>query len=278
MSDEGKLKLSRRSFAITSLAAGFALAVRPVAAGTILTDTVGITANPVSIPVPDGVIPGYMAYPSEGSGFPILLVAHEIFGVHQHIQDVCRRFAKLGYFAIAPSLFAREGDPSTVKDPQTIIAEIVSKVPDQQIQNDLDATALYAAKSGGDAKRLGITGFCWGGRVAWLYATHNENLKAAVAWYGMVGTNPFDAPRIIDMVPMLKAPVLGLYGGKDDSISAESLDKMKAEIEKYKKHSEIIIYPDAGHGFFADYRPSYNAEAAKAGWQQCLTWLRENGC
>src|SRR5947209_15989891 len=181
---------SRRDFVVTSLAAGFALAVQPVSAETITTDAKGLEAGEVKIPTKDGEMPAYRAMPDKGGPFPVVLVVQEIFGVHEHIKDVCRRFAKLGYLAVAPELFARQGDVSKLTDIKDILSKVVSKVPDEQVMSDLDATVAWAKKSGqGDTAKLGITGFCWGGRIVWLYAAHSKELKAGVAWYGRLVGN-----------------------------------------------------------------------------------------
>ena len=269
-----------RRFFATRLSAGFAAAVRPIVAQTtILTSAAGLEAGEVKIPTADGSIPGYRAMPAKGSKFPVVLVVQEIFGVHEHIKDVCRRFAKIGYFAVAPELYARQGDVSNLKTIQEIMP-IVAKVPDAQVMSDLDAAVAWAAKTGkADAARLGLTGFCWGGRVAWLYAAHNPHLKASVAWYGrLVGNTDELHPRnAIDVVAGLKAPVLGLYGGKDQGIPQESVEQMRAAIAKAGKTAEIVVYPDAGHGFNADYRPSYDRQASEDGWKRLLAWFKKYG-
>jgi carboxymethylenebutenolidase len=218
--------------------------------------------------------------PAQGKHFPVVLVVQEIFGVHEHIKDLCRRFAKAGYLAVAPELYARQGDVSKISDWKQIFAEVVSKVPDAQVMSDLDATVAWAAKSSsGDAKRVAITGFCWGGRIVWLYAAHNPRLKAGVAWYGRLkgDTNPLQPKYPLDVVADLKAPVLGLYGGKDQGIPREDVDAMRAALAAAKKPGEIVVFPNAQHGFLADYRPSYSAEDAKEGWAKCLAWFREHG-
>jgi carboxymethylenebutenolidase len=278
---------TRRGFIITSLAAGFALAVQPVAAQTVITtDTVGLEAGEIKIPVRDGEMPAYRAMPAKGKKFPVALVVQEIFGVHEHIKDVCRRFAKLGYLAIAPSLYARQGDPSQAK--MEDVMKIVAKVPDEQVMSDLDSTVAYAKATGkSDAKHVGITGFCWGGRIVWLYAAHNKDLDAGVAWYGrLVGSagqpaSPLTPKQPIEIVDELKAPVLGLYGGKDTGIPVASVEQMREALKKSKSkaahESEIIVYPEAGHGFHADYRPSYNKEAATDGWQRLQAWFKKHG-
>jgi carboxymethylenebutenolidase len=279
--------VTRRGFIVTSLAAGFALAVQPVTAQTVITtDTQGLEAGEVKIPVSDGEIPAYRAMPEKGKNFPVALVVQEIFGVHEHIKDICRRFAKLGYMAIAPSLYARQGDVSQAK--MEDIMKIVAQVPDAQVMSDLDATVAYAVKSGkGNAKHVGITGFCWGGRIVWLYAEHSKDLKAGVAWYGRLVAAPNSKPnplmpkQPIELVDELKAPVLGLYGGKDQGIPVETVEQMRAALKKSKskaaQESDLVVYPDAGHGFNADYRPSYNKEAATDGWQRLQAWFKKYG-
>ncbi len=270
---------SRRGFVLTSLTAGFALAVQPVSAETITTDAQGLTAGEVTIPVKDGQIPGYRAMPASGGPFATVLVIQEIFGVHEHIKDICRRLAKLGYFAVAPALYARQGDVSKLDDIHAIL-QVVAKVPDAEVASDLDATAAWAKSTGkADTARLGVTGFCWGGRQTWLYAVHNPSLKAAVAWYGPLAgnTDALRPKRVLDLAPELKAPVLGLYGGADAGIPLADIEKMQAELKRLGKPSEIVIYPDTPHGFNADYRPSYRPAAAKDGWQRMQKWFRDHG-
>jgi carboxymethylenebutenolidase len=275
------VSFSRREFVVTTLAAGFAAAVQPVSADTIKTNSDGLEAGEVKIPVKDGTIPAYRAAPSEGKDHPVVLVVEEIFGVHEHIKDVCRRFAKLGYFAVAPELFSREGDVSKMENIQDIISKVVSKVPDEQVMSDLDATVEWAKKSGkADTSKLAITGFCWGGRVVWLYAAHNPGLKAGVAWYGrLVGpTSKLQPKHPIDLVGSLKAPVLGLYGGADPGIPVASVEQMrKALKDAGKEGDEIIVYPDTPHAFHADYRPSYRKGPAEDGWKRLLAWFKKNG-
>lgn len=272
--------LTRRAFAITTLSAGFALAVQPLAAEPIATSGDGLDAGEVQIPVADGMIPAYRARPQGGSGEGVIIVTQEIFGVHEHIKDLCRRLAKLGYYAIAPSLYARQGDPAAQPDIDTVIKEIVSKVPDAQVMSDLDATAAFAGGEKADATKLGITGFCWGGRIVWLYAAHNPALKAGVAWYGrLVGkSDPDINPKHpIDVAADLKAPVLGLYGGKDGGIPNETVDQMRAALTAANSPSRIELYPDAPHGFNADYRDSYTPDVAKDAWAKMLDWFKANG-
>jgi carboxymethylenebutenolidase len=271
---------TRRGFVMTSLATGFALSVQPVSAEAIHTDAAGLTAGEVKVPVAGGAIPAYRAMPDTGGPFPTVLVVQEIFGVHEHIKDICRRLAKLGYFAIAPELYARQGNPAEISDIKELIAKIVSKVPDAEVMSDLDATAAYAKSTGNaDTQKVAVTGFCWGGRIVWLYAAHNPALKAAVAWYG-----PIDRPRTelqpkypIDLAGGLKCPVLGLYGAADQSIPVADVKRMAAACTAAAKTCEVKIYPDAPHGFNADYRPSYRADAAKDGWARMLAWFKQHG-
>jgi carboxymethylenebutenolidase len=275
-----RLDLSRHLFAVTSLAAGFASAVMPVSAATVTTDTGGLEAGETKVAVRDGDMPAYYARPQGTGPYPTVLVAQEIFGVHEHIKDVCRRLAKAGYLAVAPALYAREGDVSTMSDISQIISQVVSKVPDEQVMQDLDATAAWAKAEGrGDTARLGITGFCWGGRIVWLYAAHSPDLKAGVAWYGrLVGdTDPLHPRNPVDLAAGLKAPVLGLYGGKDQGIPMASVERMREAVRQAGKAAELQVYPEAGHGFHADYRPSYDEAAAKDGWTRCLGWFRQHG-
>jgi carboxymethylenebutenolidase len=276
----GARTLTRRQVLVTSLASGFALAVQPVAAGTITTSGDGLVAGEVKIPVAEGEIPGYRAMPAKGGDFPIVLVVQEIFGVHEHIKDVCRRFAREGYLAVAPELYARQGDVSKIADWKQIFAEVVSKVPDAQVMSDLDATVAWAGKSSkGDAGKVAVTGFCWGGRITWLYAAHSPGLKAGVAWYGRLRGETTDLqPKYpLDVVADLQAPVLGLYGGKDQGIPLADVDDMRAALKAAGKPSEIVVFPGAGHGFLADYRPSYDAAAAADGWARALAWFRSHG-
>jgi carboxymethylenebutenolidase len=270
---------SRRNFLMTKLAAGFALAVSPVSAETITTDTKNLLAGEVTIPTTDGPIPAYRACPSHSrKPYPVVLVVQEIFGVHEHIKDICRRFAKDGYCAVAPELFAREGDVSKIQDVQEIMSRVVSKVPDAQVLTDLDAAADWAVrKSDGSPDRLAVTGFCWGGRIVWLYSAHNPTMKAGAAWYGRLEgpRTPMTPKNPIDYVGALKAPVIGFYAGKDTGIPPESIEKMRGAMRVVGDHSEINIYPEAQHGFNADYRPSYNKEAAQDAWQKQLAWFKK---
>ncbi len=280
------LNLDRRDFFVTSILAGaFALAVQPIAAQTqIKTDANGLIAGEVKFPVGDGEIPAYRAMPDvKNKKFPIVLVVHEIFGVHEWIQDVVRRFAKLGYMAIAPSLYARQGDVTQMKDIQEIIGKVVSKTPDAQVMTDLDSTVAYAKKNNGNTKKLSVTGFCWGGRITWLYAAHNKNVDAGAAWYGgLVASasrpkNPLQPTMPLDVAKDLRVPVLGLYGGLDTGIPLDSVQQMQEELKKGKSKSEIIVYPNAKHGFHADYRDSYNKESSDEAWKKLQEWFRKNG-
>ncbi|AWM36526.1 Carboxymethylenebutenolidase [Gemmata obscuriglobus] len=278
MPDE--MPISRRAFTVTTLAAGFALSTQPVAAETITTDAKDLTAGEVKIPVKDGTVPAYRAAPNKGGPFPTVLVVQEIFGVHEHIKDICRRLAKLGYLAIAPELYARQGDVSKLE--RDGIMKVVSKVPDSQVMGDLDATVAWAKKDGnGDTAKLGITGFCWGGRIVWLYAAHSKELKAGVAWYGRLtaaGKATELQPKFpIDLAGDLAAPVLGLYGEKDTGIPVKDVEAMRAALKKANKPSEIVLYPDAPHAFYADYRPSYKKDAAEDGWTRLQAWFKKNG-
>jgi carboxymethylenebutenolidase len=275
-----KAEFGRRTFVMTTLAAGFALAAQPISAKTIMTSSQGLTVAEVKIPVADGEIPAYQAMPAKGGPFPVVLVIQEIFGVHEHIKDVCRRFAKQGYLAIAPALYARQGDVSKMTDIQEIITKVVSKVPDAQVFSDLDATVASVNKSGkGDTSKLGITGFCWGGRIVWLYANHNPKVKAAVAWYGpLTGEASELKPKNpIDIVSSLKVPVLGLYGGSDDSIPSASIEQMKKALKEAGNPSEIVVYPNTPHGFHADYRPTYRQEQAEDGDKRLQAWFKKYG-
>ena len=272
--------VTRREFVAGSLAAGFALAVQPVAAQTMITtDTNGLTAGEVKITTGNGDIPAYRAMPAGGKALATILVVQEIFGVHEHIKDVCRRFAKAGYLAIAPEMYYRQGDVSKLKDNKEIFAVVVSKVPDAQVMGDLDAAVAWAAKNGGDGKRLGITGFCWGGRITWLYTAHNKNVKAGVAWYGrLVGDATAMTPKHpLELVDQINAPVLGLYGGADAGIPNDTVDKMNAALKEKGKPSMIHLYPDTPHAFHADYRPSYRKAQADDGWKRATEWFKKNG-
>jgi len=276
------LRLDRRGFLTTSLAVGFAAAAGQVAAQTaIKTDAGGLTEGEVRIPVEGGSVPGYRAMPEGKTGLPVILVVQEIFGVHEYIQDVCRRLAKEGYLALAPEMYVRQGDPARYTEIPRLLSEVVDKVPDEQVMSDLDAAVAWAGQNGGNVNRLGITGFCWGGRAVWLYAAHNPRLKAGVAWYGKLAGDADELrPRHpVDVAADLNAPVLGLYGEDDPGISLNTVDKMKVALAKGSEAaqaSEFVVYPAAPHAFHADYRPSYREDAAKSGWKRALAWFEKH--
>ena len=271
--------LARRGFVMTGLISGFTLATVRAEAQAIHTGIEGLIAGEVQIPAADGKIPAYFARPEGAGPFPTVLVIEEIFGVHEYIKDTCRRFAKAGYLAVAPELYARQGDLSKMTDVQQIVREVISKAPDAQAMGDLDATAAWAAQNHGNPAKLAITGFCRGGRVTWLYAAHNPNLKAVVAWYGPLGgaTSEIQPKTVLEMADQIKVPLLGLYGGKDGGIPVEQVRAAEAKAKAAGKTVEIVIYPDAGHAFHADYRPSYVKDAAEDGWKQTLAWFRKYG-
>lgn len=272
-------RMNRRGFVATLAATGFALATQPIMASTVVsTPHDGLTHGRVDIPSGSDTLPAYFARPAEGEQFPVVLVVQEIFGVHEYIQDVCRRLAREGYLAIAPELFFRQGDPTQIESVAEIISGIVSKVPDAQVMGDLDACAAWAAQNGGDATRLAITGFCWGGRITWLYAAHNPQLKAGVAWYGRLDGAPADntPQHPIDVAGTLHAPVLGLYGGQDQGIPLDDVEMMSSALKDASSPSDIIVYPDAPHAFHADYRPSYRQTEAEDGWKRLLAWFGEH--
>jgi carboxymethylenebutenolidase len=271
--------LSRRGFLATTLIAGFTLATGPVHAQSVITtDGEGLHAGEVRIPVADGQLPAYRAMPATGGPFPTVLVVQEIFGVHEHIKDICRRFAKNGYLAIAPELFVRQGDMSKVTSIDEARA-VAGKVSDQQVLADLDAAVGWAKANRGDTSKLGITGFCYGGRIVWLYAAHSRELKAGVAWYGGLAgaTSPLRPRHPLELAGELKAPVLGLYGSADQGIPVADVERMREALKGAGKASDIVLYDGAPHGFHADYRPSYRAEPAKDGWQRCLAWFKQHG-
>jgi carboxymethylenebutenolidase len=274
-----KPQVTRREFVVTALSSGFALAVQPVSAATIVTDSDGLSVGEASIGSGNDNFPGYFARPATGEVFPVVLVVQEIFGVHEHIKDVCRRLAKQGYLAIAPELYFRQGDVSKLKDINEILEKVVAKVPDEQVMKDLDSTVVWAGANKGNTKRVAITGFCYGGRITWLYVVHNPDIKAGVAWYGrlqgVAGVNQPKHP--IDLVKELKAPVLGLYGGKDQGIPISDVEDMRGDLKSAQSKSEIVVYPEAPHGFNADYRQSYRKEAADDGWNKMLDWFAANG-
>lgn len=276
----GALKLA----AGLGLGAGYALAAGPVMAqSAIKTDAQGLTVGEVMVDVAGFKLPVYRAMPEAGKDLPVVLVISEIFGVHEYIADTCRRFAKAGYLALAPELFVRQGDPSEYGEMAKLISEVVSKVPDAQVMQDLDACVQWAANHGGNKEKVAITGFCWGGRITWLYSAYAQ-IQAGVAWYGRLQgqANDLQPKHPIDVAAQLRAPVLGLYGEKDTGIPLESVDKMKlalqaADSSSAAKASNFILYPDAPHAFHADYRPSYRQEAAEDGWKRCLAWFKQHG-
>ncbi|HUO43294.1 MAG TPA: dienelactone hydrolase family protein [Burkholderiales bacterium] len=277
---EPKTAWTRREFVVSTLATGFALAVQPALAQTaIVTSADGLTVGEVNIPVKGGTIPAYRAMPAGAHDAPLILVVHEIFGVHEHIQDVCRRLAKLGAMAVAPYLFARQGDVSKLSDIRQIMDQIVSKVPDSDVMQDLDATVDWAQQNGAHPSKLGITGFCWGGRIVWLYCGNAPEVKAGAAWYGRLidDYNELHPVHPIDVAPTLKVPVVGLYGGNDPSIPLKDIEEMRKRLQYSGSHSFIRIFPAASHAFFADYRSSYDKKSAEAAWQQMLKWFNQYG-
>ena len=274
--------ITRRTFAATGLVAGFTMAAGPINAAAIVTDTKGLDAGEVSVAVADGHIPAYRARPEGKKNAPVVIVTQEIFGVHEHIKDLCRRLAHTGYYAIAPSLYARFGDPGKydMAHVMDLMTDIVSKVPDNEVMSDLDSTVAFAKGEAADTSRLAITGFCWGGRVVWLYTEHSPNVKAGVAWYGPLAgkPSPLRPHTATELAGDLHAPVLGLYAGLDKNITAADIDAMRAALTKAgKTGSRIDVFPDAQHGFNADYRDSYNEKDAKDGWSRMLAWFKANG-
>ena len=272
--------LSRRTFVMTALATGFAIASNPILAQAIKTDSSGLVEGEVSVAVADGKIPAYRAMPDKPGKYPTVLVVQEIFGVHEHIKDMCRRFAKLGYYAIAPEMYARQGDVSKMTDIGAILSTVVAKVPDAQVNADLDAAVAFAKASGSaDTDRLGLVGYCWGGRAAWVYALHNANLKAVVSYYGLLDgmKSPIKPQDPVDFAANIKVPVLGLYAGIDGFVKPAVIDAMRAGIVKSSSGSEIVVFPNVNHGFNADYRPTYDKTAATYAWKLTRDWLKERG-
>ncbi|WP_284465851.1 dienelactone hydrolase family protein [Diaphorobacter nitroreducens] len=273
---------SRRTALGVLLGAGYAAAAAPVMAQTaVSTPADGLTAGEVHFAVNGFDVRAYRAAPQGKTGLPVVLVISEIFGVHEYIADVCRRLAHEGYLAVAPDLFARQGDPRAYSEVAKLMSELVSKVPDAQVMADLDGAVQWAGAHGGDLQRVGITGFCWGGRITWLYAAHGP-VKAGVAWYGrLVGqASALNPKHPVDLAPILKAPVLGLYGEKDAGIPLDTIDKMKSALSEGSaaaKASRFVVYPDAPHAFHADYRPSFRKEAAQDGWKRTLAWFKQHG-
>jgi carboxymethylenebutenolidase len=264
---------------ISRLPQGFAAAILPITAATITTGADGLTAGEVEIPTGDLRIPAYRAKPASGAAFPAILVVQEIFGIHEHIKDLCRRLARSGWLAVAPYLYEREGDVSGLESIEEIRAKVVSRVPDAQVMRDLDATVDWAAKDGGDTSRLAATGFCWGGRIVWLYAAHNARLKAGAAWYGRLAgaTTELQPKNPVDIAKDLKVPVIGLYGGMDTGIPLNTVEEMRRALQVANRPSEINVYPEAQHGFNADYRPSYDPVSAKDAWAKMLAFFKEHG-
>jgi carboxymethylenebutenolidase len=279
----GERDWSRRSALRVALGTGFAAAALPIAAQTVIkTSSDGLDVGEVTIPVGDFRMPAYRAAPKGRTGLRVGLVISEIFGVHEHIADVARRLAHLGYCAIAPELFIRQGDAGAYGEIAKLISEGVSKVPDAQVMGDLDATVAWAKAQGMDTAKLAITGFCWGGRITWLYAEHNPGIKAGVAWYGrLVGeASALNPTQPIDQVAQLAGPVLGLYGEADSGIPMDTIRAMQAALAKCNavaQASRFVTYPGVGHAFNADYRASYVKAAAEDGWQRAIAWLREHG-
>lgn len=278
-----ELGATRRTALKAALGVGYAAATMPIMAQTaIKTPTDGLTAGEVTIDVNGFKMPAYRAAPAGKTGLPVVLVLSEIFGVHEYIADTARRFAQAGYLAIAPELFVRQGDAQSYGEIAKLIAEVVSKVPDAQVMGDLDAAVKWAAANGGDTRKLGVTGFCWGGRHVWLYAAHNPAVKAGVAWYGrLVGQASELSPKHpVDVAAGLHGPVLGLYGGADTGIPLDTIDKMKAALATGNaagKASTFVVYPEAPHAFHADYRPSYRKEPAEDGWKRATAWFKQHG-
>ncbi|MEQ1754002.1 MAG: dienelactone hydrolase family protein [Micropepsaceae bacterium] len=278
---DGKgFQMDRRTIVVSSLAAGFALSVQPVAAGTISTEASGLETGEIRIPVVDGEIPAYQARPVGGKQLPTVIVIHEIFGVHEWVKDICRRFAKAGYLAVAPYLYSRQGDALAYTDIQKLVAELVSKVDDATVISDLDATVKWASKNGGDPQRIAVTGFCWGGRQTWLYTAHSADVKAGAAWYGHMVRKEGNTQPVhpVEVAAAFKGRMLGFYGELDKGIQASQIDAMRAALKAAgDTKSEIVVFPGADHGFLADYRPSYNESAAKDAWARCLAWFKAHG-
>ena len=274
---------SRRGFMARGVGTGFAAAVLPALAQTaIKTSSEGLVTGEVTIPVGDFRMPAYRAAPAGRTGLPLVIVVSEIFGVHEYIADVARRFAKAGCFAVAPELFVRQGDAGSYGEIGKLIAEIIAKVPDTQVMGDLDATVAWAKGQGADTARTGVTGFCWGGRITWMFAAHNPSVKAGVAWYGRLAgaPNSMSPTNPVDVAGKLNGPVLGLYGGQDPGIPLDTVEQMKKALaagSPAAKKSEFVVYPDAPHAFHADYRPSYRQTAAEDGWKRALAWFKTQG-
>ena len=264
---------------LSRLPEGFAAAVMPITASTITTSSDGLIAGEVEIPGGDIRLPAYRAKPASGTSFPTILVVHEIFGIHEHIKDLCRRLATRGYLAVAPYLYEREGDVSGLESIEEIRSKVVSRVPDAQVMRDLDATVDWAANDGGDTRRLAATGFCWGGRIVWLYAAHSSQLKAGAAWYGRLAgpTTGLQPKNPVDVAKDLKAPVIGLYGGRDTGIPLDTVEQMRHALEAANRPDQINVYPEAEHGFNADYRASYEPVSARDAWAKMLAFFKLHG-
>ena len=283
----GQAGASRRTALKAALGVGYAAAAMPIMAQTaIKTSSAGLTTGETQFEVNGFKVPAFYAAPAGKKNLPVVVVVQEVFGVHEYIADTVRRFAKAGYLAIAPDLYARQGDASKYGELAKLMSEIVSKVPDAQVMADLDGAVKWARANGGNQKKIGITGFCWGGRIVWLYAEQSSNVQAAVAWYGrLVGTPTALSPtNPLDLAARLKAPVLGLYGGQDGGIPLTSINQMKdalaeagAKGNKAALASEFVVYPQAGHAFHADYRPSYRQDAAQDGYLRALAWFKSYG-
>jgi len=271
--------LARRGLMMTGLISGFTLATERAEAQAITTPTTGLVVGETKIPTSEGELPAYFAHPATGTTFPIVVVNEEIFGVHEHIKDLCRRLAQAGYLAVATEYYARIADLSKMTDIPTIIKEVISKAPDARYLADVDATIDWAGKNKGDVSRVATTGFCRGGRQVWLIAENNARVKAAVAWYGPVVGAPSDIqPKsATDAADQLKCPLLGLYGGQDAGIKVDDVKAAEAKAKAAGKTVEIVVYPDAPHGFNADYRPSYRKADAEDGWKRMLAWFAAHG-
>ena len=274
---------SRRTALKAALGVGYAASTLPIMAQTaVKTPSDGLVSGEVVIDVNGFKLPAYRAAPAGKTGLPVVLVISEIFGVHEYIADTARRLARAGYLAIAPELFERQGDAQSYGEVSRLLAEVIDKVPDAQVMGDLDAAVRWAAANGGDVSKLGVTGFCWGGRQTWLYSAHNRHVKAGVTWYGrLMGEQSQRTPQNpIDVAPKLAGPVLGLYGGADTGIPLDSVERMKGALaggDAAAKASRFVVYPDVPHAFHADYCPSYRKEAAEDGWKRALAWFKANG-
>ena len=276
---------TRRTALKVALGVGYAAVTMPVMAQTaIKTSANGLATGETTYEVNGFKVPLFYAAPAGKKNLPVVLVIQEIFGVHEYIADTCRRFAQAGYLAIAPELFARQGDPTQYGEMAKLMAEVVSKVPDAQVMTDLDGAVKWAGSQGGDLNKVAITGFCWGGRITWLYAQQSANVKAGVAWYGrLVGAPSALTPKHpLDLAADMKAPVLGLYGGQDGGIPLTTVNQMKdalgaASGNRNAQASQFVVYPDAPHAFHADYRPSYRKEPAEDGFKRALEWFKTHG-